>query len=86
MLEEERDSFLGRLKPERCRNGSGAYRNRNGYGKPRRFATTAGAITGCRPRVRNSEEVFGSKLLPLFKRRTKELSGPRAHFAYVLSR
>ena len=46
---------------------------RNGYGKPRRIALTAGTITVRRPRMRNLAERFASRVLPLFKRRTAEL-------------
>lgn len=46
---------------------------RNGYGKPRKLALTCGTITLRRPRVRGLAERFVSRLLPLFKRRTKQV-------------
>jgi putative transposase len=46
---------------------------RNGYGKPRRLALTSGTITVRRPRVRDLSERFVSRVLPLFKRQTKEV-------------
>ena len=46
---------------------------RNGYGKPRRLSLTAGTITVRRPRVRGLNERFVSRVLPLFKRRTREV-------------
>jgi putative transposase len=45
---------------------------RNGYGKPRRRSVTAGTITVRRPRVRGLAERFVSRVLPLFRRRTRE--------------
>lgn len=73
ILEEEITEFLGRGKSERIRkkiDTHGGYRN--GYGKPRRLALMNGTIRIRRPRLRNSDE-FESKVLPLFKRSTKEL-------------
>lgn len=64
--------FLGRAKSERRQEG-GALGYRNGYGKPRRVAFTAGTIVVRRPRMRNLAERFESRVLPMFKRRTKEL-------------
>jgi putative transposase len=46
-----------------------------GHGKPRRRALTAGTVTVKRPRRRNAAETFESKVLPLFKRQSKELGG-----------
>ena len=54
-----------------CAPGRLGYRN--GYGKPRRVALTAGTITVRRPRMRNLAERFESRVLPLSKRRTAEL-------------
>jgi transposase-like protein len=74
LLEAEVTQFLGRGKSQRqaefapVRTGY-----RNGYGKPRRVALTAGTITVRRPRMRNLAERFESRVLPLFKRRTAEL-------------
>lgn len=46
---------------------------RNGHGKPKRFTVMNGTITVRRPRVRGTEEGFESKILPYFKRRSKEV-------------
>jgi putative transposase len=69
----EVDEFLGRLKSQRRElvDPSGGYRN--GFAKPRRLATSFGTLVVQRPRVRDSEEPFESKVLPLFVRRTGEL-------------
>jgi len=48
---------------------------RNGYGKPRQLRLTAGTITVRRSRVRGLAERFVSRVLPLFKRRTREVGG-----------
>ena len=69
LLEAEVTEFLGRRRHER--DAGRGYRN--GYGKPRRLALTAGTVTVKRPRVRNINEAFESKVLPLFKRQSKEL-------------
>jgi transposase-like protein len=72
LLEAEVTEFLGRGKSQRRQeNAVSGYRN--GYGKPRRIALTAGTITVRRPRMRNLTERFESRVLPLFKRRTAEL-------------
>jgi hypothetical protein len=43
------------------------------YGKPRQLTLTNGTITIRRPRVRDLNERFVSRILPLFKRQTKEV-------------
>lgn len=69
LLEAEVTEFLGR-----GRHARGANRGyRNGYGKPRRLALTNGTVTLKRPRVRDAAEAFESKVLPLFKRQSKEV-------------
>jgi len=73
ILEEEVETALGRRKSERRRDIDAPKGYRNGYGKLRRLALMSGTITVRRPRVRDTEERFVSKLLPLFKRRTREL-------------
>jgi len=47
---------------------------RNGYGKPRKLTTPMGTIEVRRPRLRGVEERFESRILPLFVRRTREVS------------
>ena len=73
LLEEEVTCLLGRERHAR-REGVDAPRGyRNGYGKPRHLTLSSGTITVRRPRVRNVEERFVSRVLPLFQRRTKEV-------------
>lgn len=74
VFEEEVNEFLGRVKSQRVRSGIDINKGyRNGYGKPRRLALMNGTVTIKRPRVRNTEEKFESRILPYFKRRSKEL-------------
>ena len=74
LLEAEVTEFLGRTKSQRRAELEEARPDyRNGYGKPRKVALTAGTITLRRPRVRNLEQRFESRVLPLFKRRSHEL-------------
>ncbi len=74
LLEAEVREFLGRGKSQRRAGFEQARPGyRNGYGKPKRVALTAGTITARRPRMRNLAERFESRVLPLFKRRTVEL-------------
>ncbi len=74
IVEEEITEFLGRRKSERIRKKVDTCCGyRNGYGKPRRLALMNGTIRIRRPRVRNTDE-FESKVLPLFKRSSKELA------------
>ena len=71
MLVDEVTEFLGRAKHQR--RGMDMQGYRNGYGKPRRLTMRTGAVTVRRPRVRDLDERFESRLLPLFTRRTKEV-------------
>ena len=74
LLEEEVTALVGRRKSERRRPASEeAPVYRNGYGKKRRLAMSSGTIEVRRPRVRGLEERFESQVLPLFKRRTREV-------------
>lgn len=74
ILEEEITEFLGRRKSQRIGDKIDTHSGyRNGYGKPRRLALMSGTIKIRRPRLRDADE-FESKVLPLFKRRTKELT------------
>ena len=65
LLEDEVTQLLGRRKNERRRevDASGGYRN--GYGKERRLTMSCGTIKLRRPRVRDLEERFESRVLPL---------------------
>lgn len=73
LLEDEVTELLGR----RSRHGRAAVDApcgaRNGRGRPRKLALMNGTIT-VRPRVRDLEERFVSRLLPLFQRRTPEVN------------
>jgi putative transposase len=73
LLEEEVTALLGRPKAARRGAVDAPTGMRNGYGKPRRLSLTAGTITVRRPRVRGLNERFVSRVLPLFKRRTREV-------------
>jgi putative transposase len=73
LLEEEVTALLGRPKSARRAAVDAAVGMRNGYGQPRRLSLTAGTITVRRPRVRGLAERFVSRVLPLFKRRTREV-------------
>ena len=73
ILEEEVEAFLGRKKSERIKIVDGIEGYRNGHGKPKKFTVMNGTITVQRPRVRGTEERFESKIIPYFKRRTKEV-------------
>ena len=74
LLEDEVATLLGRAKSVRRTPLDAPAGSRNGHGKPRRLALMNGTITVRRPRVRDLEDRFVSRLLPLFQRRTKEVS------------
>ncbi len=67
--------FSGRSKSERRgeRIDSGAG-YRNGYGNVRRISLMGGPVRIFCPRVRDAEVRFKSRILPLFVRRTKEVT------------
>jgi len=82
LMEEEVKEYFGRGRYERQDSGGGEGSEeapkvvvgyRNGYGKPRKLSTAIGTIKVRRPRVRDlaEGEVFESKVLPLFVRRTE---------------
>ena len=73
LLEEEVTALVGRPKSARRATVDAPAGYRNGHGQPRRLALTCGTITVRRPRVRGLAERFVSRLLPLFKRRTKQV-------------
>jgi transposase-like protein len=73
LLEEEVTELLGRTKSARREVVDAPSGYRNGYGKPRRLTLTSGTITVRRPRVRDLNERFVSRVLPLFKRQTQEV-------------
>ena len=74
LLEEEITELLGRVKSARGSTLDGAPGYRNGYGKPRRLTLRSGTIQVRRPRVRNVEERFESRVLPLFARKSKKVA------------
>ncbi len=73
LLEAEVTELLGRDKSERKAIEVEQPGYRNGYGRPRRFTLSMGTIRVRRPRVRNVEERFRSRVLPLFKRQSREV-------------
>jgi putative transposase len=73
LLEQEVTEWLGRGKSERKGNPKEQPGYRNGYGKKRRFTLSLGTIEVRRPRVRNLDERFVSRVLPLFRRQTEEV-------------
>jgi transposase-like protein len=73
LLEQEVSEWLGREKSERKLSPLEQPGYRNGYGKRRRFTMSLGTIEIRRPRVRNLDERFKSRVLPLFKRQTQEV-------------
>jgi putative transposase len=72
LLEQEVNEFIGRLKSER-HVGLGRRVYRNGHGNIRNFGMMGSTIEIRRPRIRNSEERFESRIIPLFRRKSKEL-------------
>jgi putative transposase len=73
ILEDEVEAFLGRKKSERITMVDGTPGYWNGHGKTKKFSVMNGTITVRRPRVRETEERFESKIIPFFKRRSKEV-------------
>ena len=73
LLEQEVTEWLGRNKSERKANAKEQAGYRNGYGRARRLTMSIGTIELRRPRVRDLGERFKSKVLPMFKRQTREV-------------
>src|SRR5215467_6424577 len=73
LLEEEVTELLGRTKSARREAVDATPGYRSGSGRPRRLTLTSGTIIVRRPRVRDLNERFVSRVLPLFKRQTKEV-------------
>jgi putative transposase len=73
LLEEEVIEFIGRRKSERHHGGRERPVYRNGHGRSRNFAMMGGTIQVRRPRVRNVDERFESRIIPMFHRKSKEL-------------
>lgn len=74
LMVAEVTDVLGRSKSERRKPVDSKAGYRNGYGKPRNLTMSIGTVTVRRPRVRDIEERFESRVLPLFKRRTETVS------------
>ena len=74
VLEEEVTELLGRTRYERRSAVDSGPGSRNGHGKRRRLSLMSGTIEVKRPRVRGLEERFESRILPLFLRRTHEVT------------
>ena len=74
LLEEEVTEFLGRAKSARRSESDNERGYRNGYGGPRRITLSSGTVQLRRPRVRNTEEEFESRLPPLFVNRTRKVA------------
>ncbi len=73
VLEDEVTEFVGRTKSQRRAAVDAPAGYRNGYGKPRRLTLRCGTITVRRPRVRDCEARFESRVLPLFKRKSTKV-------------
>lgn len=73
LLEAEVTEWLGREKSQRKCHPLEQPGYRNGYGKPRRFTLSVGTVEIRRPRVRNLDERFESRVLPLFQRQSREV-------------
>lgn len=74
LLDQEATEVLGRQKYERAEPADSPEERppyRNGHGEPRRLTLPIGTIEVRRPRLRNLSEVFESRLLPLFQRRSQ---------------
>ena len=74
LLEQEVTEFLGRAKSARRSEPEHRTGYRNGYGKPRKVTLASGTIKVRRPRVRDTEEQFESRLLPLFVHRSRTVA------------
>ena len=75
LLEQEVAEFLGRTRPVRRSESDNDAGYRNGYAPSRRLTLSSGTIRVRRPRIRDTEERFESRLLPLFVHRTREVAG-----------
>jgi transposase-like protein len=67
-LDAEVTEFLGRQRYERAETGLGY---RNGYGKERQVTMGAGTVPVRAPRVRETDEPFGSHVLSAYQRRSR---------------
>lgn len=74
VLEEEVTEFLGRHRSERRPAVDAPQGYRNGYGKPRQVPLSCGTVPVRRPRVRETEDRFESKVLPVFARKSTRVA------------
>ena len=74
LLEQEVTEFLGRARSVRRSESDNDVGYQNGYAPPRRLTLSSGTIQVRRPRIRDPEERFESRLLPLFVHRTREVA------------
>ena len=74
LLEQEVTEFLGRARSVRRADSDSDTGYRNGYAPPRKLTLSSGTIHLRRPRVRDTEERFESRLLPLFVHRTRKVA------------
>lgn len=73
LLEAEVSEHLGRGRYER--QGAVKRGYRNGYGKPRKVSLSCGTVAVRRPRLRDLEERFESRILPRFVRQSDKVQG-----------
>ncbi len=73
VLEDEVTECVGRTKSQRRAAVDAPAGYRNGYGKPRRLTWRCGTITVRHPWVRDCEERFESRVLPLCKRKSTKV-------------
>ena len=74
VLEEEVTEFLGRAKSARRSGSDSDSGYRNGHSRSRKLTLSSGTIRVRRPRVRDTEERFVSRLLPLFVKRSRQIA------------
>ena len=70
-LEAEIAEYLGRDRYER--QGAARKGYRNGFGKPRKVSLSCGTVEVRRPRLRDLEERFESRVLPRFARQSSKV-------------
>ena len=71
---EARDSSAGRAKSARRSGSDSDSGYRNGHSRSRKLTLSSGTIRVRRPRVRDTEERFESRLLPLFVKRSRQIA------------
>jgi transposase-like protein len=73
-LDAEVDELIGRTRYQRRDDPDQPAVYRNGHGKPRKLTLPGGTIELKRPRVRNLDDPFESRVLPFFVRRTQDVN------------